>query len=116
MPLASSGGISPPSQNTQRQLCRDFTGGPLVKIHFQCTGRGPIPGWGTKIPPVIWHGQKIIGKKKMPAKTVQSLCKWVYLGVWCLFDSLHLDFFLFKIICFWLRLIFVAAQGLPLVV
>ena len=46
---------------------------------------------------------------------MQSLCKWVYLGVWCLFGSLHFDF-LFKIIWFWLHLIFIAAQGLPLVV
>ena len=51
----------------------------------------------------------------MPAKTMQSLCKWVYLGVWCLFGSLHFDFLL-KIIWFWLHLIFVAAQGLPRVV
>ena len=27
-------------------------------LSFHCRGTGLIPGWGTKIPHIMWHGQK----------------------------------------------------------
>ena len=42
----------------------DFPGGPVVKIPwFQCRGMGSIPGWETRIPHAVWHGQNILKKK-----------------------------------------------------
>lgn len=38
----------------------------MVKIlHFQREGTGSIPGPGTKIPPDVWHGQKIKQNKNL---------------------------------------------------
>ena len=38
---------------------QDFPGCPVVKtLHFHCRGYSSIPGQGTKIPYVAWHGQK----------------------------------------------------------
>ena len=37
----------------------DFSGGPVVKtLCLQGRGSGSILGWGTKIPPAMWHGKK----------------------------------------------------------
>ena len=43
----------------ERLLSCDFCGGPVVRtLCFHCRGMGSIPGWGTKILHVMWHGQK----------------------------------------------------------
>ena len=45
-----------------KNVIRDFPGGPVVRtLCSHCQGPGLIPGWGTKIPPAVLHGQK---KKK----------------------------------------------------
>ena len=31
-------------------------------------GMGSIPGWGTKVPCAVWHGQKIFKNKKIKKK------------------------------------------------
>ena len=37
----------------------EFPGGPVVRtLHFHCRGPGFNPGWGTKIPQAVRHGQK----------------------------------------------------------
>ena len=47
----------------------EFPGSPVVRTpHFHCQGWGLIPGWGTKIPQIAWHGQK---KKKKKDKRKQ---------------------------------------------
>ena len=38
-----------------------FPGGPVGKtLRFQCRVHGSIPGQGTKIPRVLWHGQNVL--------------------------------------------------------
>ena len=47
----------------QQQPSWEFPGGPVVKTqycHYQ--GPGSIPGWGTKIPQVMWQKKKTKNK------------------------------------------------------
>ena len=47
-----------------RRLMQEFPGGAVVRtLHFQCRGRGLIPGLGTKIPHATWHNQNLKTKK-----------------------------------------------------
>ena len=50
----------PPMKEGSRSQGVDFAGGAEVKTqHFHCKGVGSIPGWATKVPHAMWHGQKI---------------------------------------------------------
>ena len=43
----------------KKKAVREFPGGPVVRTQrFNCRGLGSIPGWGTKIPQAVQHGQK----------------------------------------------------------
>ena len=43
----------------QQQPSWEFPGGPVVQTrHRHYQGPGSIPGWGTKIPQVMWQKKK----------------------------------------------------------
>ena len=43
----------------KNKRCREFPGGPVVGTLIPTArGKGSIPGWGTKIPPVVGCSQK----------------------------------------------------------
>ena len=43
----------------------DFPGGPVVKTASNAEGVGSIPGWQTKIPHAMQHGQKMFKKESL---------------------------------------------------
>ena len=46
-------------KSSKRRGSRVFPGCPVVKtLHFQCRGEGLIPGYGSKIPRALQHGQE----------------------------------------------------------
>ena len=67
-------------------ILRDFPSGPVVKTPCrQCREMGLIPGYGTKIPHALWHGQKIIFKKSFmlshlghPRKLKAQAAQWIF--------------------------------------
>ena len=64
------GDLTPCSQGTVNKIyLRDFPSRPVVKTPCcQCREMGSIPGYGTKILHALWHGQKIILRKKFYAE------------------------------------------------
>ena len=56
----------------KRYTFGEFAGGPVVRtLCFTAKGVGSVPGWGTKIPQAMKHGQK---KKREREKYMFGLC------------------------------------------
>ena len=57
----------------KRYTFGEFAGGPVVRtLCFTAKGVGSVPGWGTKIPQAMKHGQK--KKKREREKYMFGLC------------------------------------------
>ena len=58
----------------QQQPSWEFPGGPVVHTrHRHYQGPGSIPGWGTKIPQVMWQKNKTKQKPKNKTSNTQML-------------------------------------------
>ena len=67
-------GVERAAKCEDKEQAWDFPGSSVVKnAHFKAGGMGLIPGQGTKLLQVTWHGQK--GKKKKN----QAIHSWWYL-------------------------------------
>ena len=70
MPFLPTSGREGSNIISKKSCLGEFPGGLVVRTqHFPCCGPGSIPGWGTKIPQAVWHGQK----KKIVLKNQQYL-------------------------------------------
>ena len=102
--IVSSGPVPPrPHTHTHTMLSWDFPGGPVVKaLRFHCSGRGAIPGRGTKIP----HdecGQKMEKTETKKKKIIKKKKKAWLLSIWK--NTLH------QFPCvYWLSLQFVSGR------
>ena len=69
-------GVERAAKCEDKEQVWDFPGSSVVKnAHFNAWGMGSIPGQGTKILQVTWHGQK---EKKKKIKN-QAIHSWWYL-------------------------------------
>ena len=58
-------------------LCRDFPGGPVIKIlPSSAGGAGSIPGWGNQIPHAVGWGQKLKKKKSAVSSLGIRVINW----------------------------------------
>ena len=70
-------GVERAAKCEDKEQVWDFPGSSVVKnAHFNAGGMGSIPGQGTKILQVTWHGQKEKKKKKIKNQAIHS---WWYL-------------------------------------